>query len=252
MIDKISSYKIFFKLIESYGPFGFSGIDSNDPLMAEAERMMKKNDQFIYFGDLILFKILYTSNRSLDMMGVEAGQLTAFNFFQSIHPSEVKRHILGRTALLKIAHDLFTQKKGYKILSTNFRVKNAKGEYTNLLFQYYIYFSHLPYESVFAFKVHTNVDWLVKQNYGYHYYVGDDLSNLRYPDNELLQKGNLFSKREFEIIQLVEQGNNSDQIADKLFLSRHTVDTHRRNILYKAQKLNISAVIHDLKEMGLL
>jgi DNA-binding NarL/FixJ family response regulator len=64
--------------------------------------------------------------------------------------------------------------------------------------------------------------------------------------------GNTFSDREFEIIRLVQQGLDSEQIAEKLFLSKHTVNTHRKNILNKAGKAHISELIYELTERGLL
>ena len=45
-----------------------------------------------------------------------------------------------------------------------------------------------------------------------------------------------FSKREFEIIKGIAQGLESHEIAEKLFLSVHTVNTHRRNIFLKQVK----------------
>ena len=64
--------------------------------------------------------------------------------------------------------------------------------------------------------------------------------------------GNVFSSREFEIIRLIEAGLSSEQIAEKLFLSHYTVNTHRRNILTKTGKKNISDLIYELKERGVL
>ncbi|HKK40269.1 MAG TPA: response regulator transcription factor [Cryomorphaceae bacterium] len=39
------------------------------------------------------------------------------------------------------------------------------------------------------------------------------------------------TKRQVEIARRIFQGKTSAQIADELFLSKHTVDTHRRNML---------------------
>lgn len=39
------------------------------------------------------------------------------------------------------------------------------------------------------------------------------------------------SQRQIEISRLVLEGKTSTEIAERLFLSKHTVDTHRRNIL---------------------
>ena len=45
------------------------------------------------------------------------------------------------------------------------------------------------------------------------------------------------SEREIEVIKLIAQGFINKEIADRLFLSTHTVNTHRKNIM---QKLGIS------------
>jgi len=55
-------------------------------------------------------------------------------------------------------------------------------------------------------------------------------------------KALFLTKREKEVIVLTAKGKSSAEIAEELFLSRHTVNTHRRNI-YK--KLGIS----NLKEL---
>ncbi|WP_139957180.1 response regulator transcription factor [Flavicella sediminum] len=41
------------------------------------------------------------------------------------------------------------------------------------------------------------------------------------------------TNRERDVIRLLLLNLNSDEIAEKLFLSKHTIDTHRRNILKK-------------------
>ena len=252
MKDTNSDYNIFFKLIETYGPKRFSGIDPNDSLMTEAEEIMEKNDQFFYFGDLILFQILYTSKRSLDTIGVEPASLSPLSFYQVLHPDELKRNILLNNLLMKSAHNLFLAEKGFQLLSTCFQSKNAKGKYINVLSQFFIYYSEVPYKSVFAFKAHTNIDWYKKHKSGHHYYLGEDMSNFRYPDEELLKVAEVFSKREFDILHLLEKGYSTEKVAETLFLSPNTIKTHRRNILRKSGKANIPELIFDLKEHGLL
>ncbi len=41
------------------------------------------------------------------------------------------------------------------------------------------------------------------------------------------------SQRENEILQLMAEGYNSREMADKLFISEFTVQTHRKNMLRK-------------------
>jgi DNA-binding NarL/FixJ family response regulator len=47
------------------------------------------------------------------------------------------------------------------------------------------------------------------------------------------------SEREIEIIRLIVGGSTSTEIAEKLFLSEHTVKTHRKNIF---RKVNVNSI----------
>jgi len=246
------NYGLFLKFFDAYAPVGFRNIDPADPLMVDLENMMKINDQFLYIGALTKMEIIYVSKRSTQMMGIKPEDLHPDHFIQASHPDDLIRASLGRVRLFKMAHNVSVAKSGYSFNSSNFRMRNAQGNYTNLLMQLYVLYRKLPYESTFLIKIHTNIDWCKKLKYGYHFYTGNDLSNFRYPDEELLALGVPFSNRELEIIQLIESGMNSYQIAEKIFLSPQTVYTHRRNILKKSGKATLSDVIYDLKERGVL
>ncbi|MEP7166001.1 MAG: response regulator transcription factor [Ferruginibacter sp.] len=52
------------------------------------------------------------------------------------------------------------------------------------------------------------------------------------------------TRREKELLQLLNDGFNGPQIAEKLFLSHFTVETHRKNLM---QKLNVNSTQQLLK-----
>lgn len=54
----------------------------------------------------------------------------------------------------------------------------------------------------------------------------------------------VLSSREREVLQLIAEGLPNNQIAEKLFLSAHTVDTHRKNLLTKFGVSNTASLIH--------
>ncbi len=232
-----SDYKLFFEFIDTFSKDGFKGIDPEHPLMLELEELLERNDQFFYIPDVIQLNILYTSRRSTDMIGIEPEELTFYQFMELTHPEEIQRLNLGRTKIVKMAQDLYTAEAGYSILSTDFRMRNTRGDYSNILVQSYLTYTETPRKSVYFLKIHTNIDWWNKKEFGFHYYVGEDLSYFRYPDQEFLNTGILVSPREFEILKLVENGMSSEQIAEQLFLSVNTVHTHRCNMLKKTEKI---------------
>ena len=53
----------------------------------------------------------------------------------------------------------------------------------------------------------------------------------------------LISKREQEIIVLIAEGMTNPQIAEKLFLSNHTVNSHRKNIMAKLGVKNTAGIV---------
>lgn len=59
--------------------------------------------------------------------------------------------------------------------------------------------------------------------------------------------GTEISEREVEVLRLISQGLTNQEIAEKLFLSFHTADSHRRNLLEKLGARNTA----DLVRIGL-
>ena len=60
------------------------------------------------------------------------------------------------------------------------------------------------------------------------------------------------SKREMEVLSLVADGLTNAEIAERLFTSKRTVETHRQNIMDKTQTRNTAALIKLAARQGLL
>ncbi len=59
------------------------------------------------------------------------------------------------------------------------------------------------------------------------------------------------SERECQVIALIAEGQSYTRIADQLFLSAHTVTTHRRNIMQKLGVNNTAALVMYAMKNGL-
>jgi DNA-binding CsgD family transcriptional regulator len=246
----MKDYALFHEFIKIFSPIGFNGINSDDSRMIELEKSMEINNQFFFVCDLILMKILFTSKLSTEIIGVEPENVNPYHFFNATHPNDIEKHSLARIKLFKLAHELFIAKEGTKMLSLNLKILGRDDKYKSLLFQCYLFYREEPIKTVYALQIHTDIDWWKKN--GSYFYTGNDLSYFRCPDEKLLQIGNVFSKRELEILKLIELGFSSEQIANKLFVSLNTVNAHRVNIIKKSGKARVSELIHDLVEQGIL
>jgi DNA-binding NarL/FixJ family response regulator len=60
------------------------------------------------------------------------------------------------------------------------------------------------------------------------------------PSRHMLEK---LSDREMEVLEAIAQGLTTQEIAKKLFISKNTVETHRKNLLYKLEARNTAELI---------
>ncbi len=60
------------------------------------------------------------------------------------------------------------------------------------------------------------------------------------------------SERELEVLQLVSFGCSSAKVAEKLFISTHTVTNHRKNMLSRSRCGNLAELVRVAIEENLL
>ncbi len=253
MPAQYQDYSLFFKFFVTHSQNDFKGIGQDDPLMSELNSYMDQNNQLFYITDVIGLEIKYISRRVKSMFGIDPDKVTTGFFLTTTHQDDLKRHHLARAKLISVAQEIYIQKSGTKIISANFRGRKPdSGEYAHYLYQCFLFYSKIPYESTFLILVITDISGIDKIHKGFHYYIGNDPKVFRYPDEELLSMGSVFSHTEFRIIELIDDGLSTKEIAQKLFRSPLTINTHRTNIIRKSGKSSTQEVIHELKEKGLL
>lgn len=61
-----------------------------------------------------------------------------------------------------------------------------------------------------------------------------------------------FSAREVEILNLIAEGYTNEEIADKTFTSKRTIETHRRNMIEKTKTRNTASLIKFAIAAGII
>ncbi|MEQ9302278.1 MAG: response regulator transcription factor [Marinoscillum sp.] len=72
--------------------------------------------------------------------------------------------------------------------------------------------------------------------------IMDDLSNKPQKKDRLTMEVSL-SKRETEVLDLIVQEMNNHQIAEKLFISVRTVESHKQSLLFKTGSKNVAGLV---------
>jgi len=62
----------------------------------------------------------------------------------------------------------------------------------------------------------------------------------------------ILSRREKDVLQLISLNLTSQQVADKLFISKRTVDNHRLSLMMKLGAKNVAALVKKAIQLGLI
>lgn len=68
----------------------------------------------------------------------------------------------------------------------------------------------------------------------------------------MTDENQLLSVREKIILKMIQSGKSSKIIADKLKISKHTVDRHRQNIIAKLRVNNTIEACQKAKRLGVI
>ena len=76
--------------------------------------------------------------------------------------------------------------------------------------------------------------------------------NMNAQEQKKLNNLPVLTRREKEVLRLIAEGLTNPQIAEKLYISINTVDSHRKNLLTKFETSNTAALIRNAIQWGLL
>ena len=83
-------------------------------------------------------------------------------------------------------------------------------------------------------------------------FFSDEVQDLLLQPASTLPAGPILTRREKEVLALIANGLTSQVMADKLFVSALTIETHRRNLLAKFEVSNTAALIRHAAQQGLV
>ena len=173
-----------------------------------------------------------------------------------IHPDDNDRN-------LNLCRDLFNtyfsfpleERLTYKYCN-DFRFKSYQGKYIWLLHEVFFLKADDEGKPMLSCSTFTDITALKKDN-TLNLYVGryEDGINYKmaYSKKYPLHLPSIkLSRKEIEILKMIGDGLLSKQIAEKLHISFHTVNTHRRNMLEKTNTSTSGGLISYAQEHGFI
>jgi DNA-binding CsgD family transcriptional regulator len=250
----------FYQLIDSQ-IFDASALDYRilDRHIRMLETINVVQDSAISIFDMYRKKHVFISSQFETMLGwdiKEAHEQGTQYMDERLHPEDAMRLTQAGIYFMRMAYALAGEDRkklpNYKVI-TDYRTKDKTGNYIRVIEQQKaleLDLSGNVWLALSVLDVSPDKDIQTPARSRLINTLTGDL--YLFPPEETDNTQPKLSGREQEILSLIASGLVSKQIADKLFISINTVNTHRQRIIEKLEVSNTFEAIQYASELGLI
>jgi DNA-binding CsgD family transcriptional regulator len=229
-----------------------SGWEKHRPCI---EFLSKVNNSCVYVC-LLHVKYLFISSNFKNVLGLPFNEDMSLDekgllIDDCIHRDDLPFLIsLQKRAFDYVFNLPHSEQRDYKYIF-EFRGKGAAGEYIRVVCQYQMLEtkeSGKPALLLGVMDISPDQDLKAPVKFRLVNFKTGDIVNIPVIDNP----GISLTIREKEVLKLANDGMMSKEISNKLFISIHTVNRHRQNIMEKMHVDNLSEAINYAQKLGLL
>ena len=211
----------------------------------------------ILLHDTSVNRFLYMSDRAKILGNYDPANFTSeigMDFsFSNTHPGQRSAALLIQLKILSYGMDHPSACLNNSVANMTFLYKRKGGGYFQYLQKAMVVETDAAGYPLLYLRYGFDISHLVRPSVGLIINTPDETLIWAYNINKKsLDQVNLLSAQEKKILGLLAQGKQSKEIADMLFVSSHTIDTHRRNLLKKTNCIDSTALITFAKMTGLI
>ena len=206
---------------------------------------------YYYIFNIFLGEFDFMSNDVFSILGYSAEEMSIPFIIEKIHPDDKPYFLKFENHIAKFFQTLpFEKIKKYKV-QYDFRLRTKDDRYVRILHQA-IQVNYDEENFYHTLGLDTDISHIKQEGVPTFSLIGleDEPSYFNIQDsNSFTQSYDIFTRREREILKLIIENKSSKEIAQILFISLNTVNTHRKKILEKSSaKTPVELVSKAMKE----
>ncbi len=222
--------------------------------LIELDRYLPYSSTFFCVTNTQDLKFEYISKNLCSCLGIDPSLLKTQGmryFWSRIHPEDIEVWLTAMNQLMEFTLSEIKETDRDKTNYTwNYRFKDGNDTYVNIVQNTTPLAFDLEKKPIIGLAHYTVLDSKIKMEITASAKLLNDNNEYEtiYFNNfsqKLLQGG--ISNRERDVIRLLVLNHSSKEISEKLNISPHTVDTHRRNILKKLKISSTGELVGMLK-----
>lgn len=178
------------------------------------------------------------------VLGYPAGQMNLAFLGELIHPDDLPHYLNFEAAITNFFNGMSGKRLFKYKVQHDFRLRKADGGYVHILNQFVI-IEHNA-ENVRTFVINTDISHLKKDPKPVLSFIGMEGEPSYYNvnvQNIFKPTKPFFTNREKDILRALAKGMNSIEISKAFYISKHTVDSHRKNMLKKTEAKSTSEIL---------
>jgi DNA-binding CsgD family transcriptional regulator len=212
------------------------------------DKVSVQNNVVVFLTNMHTGRFIYMSDKVNILSGLDPSLFTGENgmefSFSRFHPEQIQ----GLMQLHSLGMKYFEENELYKdknsFLSATYLYKNGNGEYVQVLQRTIMLETEAGGKPLLTLNIIHYVGHIIKHgSLNYIISVGDKVDIYSYNNSSTIEKPKTFSLQENKILKMLARGLDSKAIAKELFISPHTVDSHRRSIIKKTNCIDTTGVV---------
>ncbi|WKK66313.1 LuxR C-terminal-related transcriptional regulator [Lutimonas zeaxanthinifaciens] len=204
----------------------------------------------MYILDFSLNKMIFKKG-FMSFLGYSERSITLESYIKCIHPEDVD--MVSKIGMATIIHtSSHPNENRDNVLYISFRIRKSNGEYVKVLSQSSVFEVDSEGHMVSSLVKVSDISFMEDNNLVKYNFVAQNLDEEAFKKAIYGENYDLFTSRELDIINEIEKGATTEEIAQILEISKHTVATHRKKILKKSGCHSAEELLHFCRKNGIL
>lgn len=217
-----------------------SNVEVHNKYYIDFDLIPEKNGQFCYLYDFSTKKIEKIKGIQ-NFLEYEPEEFQLSTYMNFVHPQDIE--MLERISLATVKFAMENYTDAFTSLMITYRMKKKNGEYIRVLRQTYPYEMDENGHLLSNISIVNDISFIGNSDMVQWKFIHNKISEAEFKKYVKESYKKFFSTREKEILEELRNGKSSPEISNQLNISRHTVDTHRRNLLKKVNAKNTAELI---------
>jgi DNA-binding CsgD family transcriptional regulator len=203
--------------------------------------------------DINKYEFLLKVDRHMELLGYDGTeQINVNDYHKMIHTDDLPFLYDAEIKMFEFLKPIRSdEKKDYKLIY-DYRVRKRAGSYIRFLHQLLLYELDKDYNSWLLLIISDCISAYPEDAKPRRFLLNTRTKEIYLFNEDAGIKRHLITAREMEVLELISQGFDSQEIADKLYISLNTVNNHRQHSLQKTSTKNITQAITYLKITGIM